>query len=102
MVEAVCPNVCDDLHARSGGLDLVSLPGDTDVATLAAIISDQVSFAVLNRRPAAIRIIPVPGKRAGEGVTYSGMMNDAVILPIRGTGLSKTFIERGGRLPPVR
>ena len=88
--------------AGSGGLDLVSLSGDTDVATLAAIISDQVSFAVFNHRPASIRIIPVPGKQAGDEVTYAGMMNDAVILPIRGAGLSKSFIERGGRLPPVR
>ena len=100
--ELTFDQLCMAANAGSGGLDLVSIPGDTDVATLAAIISDQVSFAVFNRRPAAIRIIPVPGKGAGEGVTYSGMMNDAVILPIRGTGLSKQFIERGGRLPPVR
>ena len=100
--ELTFDQLCMAANAGSGGLDLVSLPGDTDVATLAAIISDQVSFAVLNHRPVAIRIIPVPGKRAGDGVTYAGMMNDAVILPIRGTGLSKSFIERGGRLPPVR
>jgi len=100
--ELTFDQLCMAANAGSGGLDLVSLPGDTDAATLAAIISDQVSFAVLNRRPAAIRIIPVPGKRAGEVVTYSGMMNDAVILPVRGAGLSHTLIERGGRLPPVR
>lgn len=100
--ELTFDQLCMAANAGSGGLDLVSIPGDTDVETLAAIISDQVSFAVLNRRPAAIRIIPVPGKRAGDGVTYSGMMNDAVILPVRGAGLSKPFIDRGGRLPPIR
>ena len=100
--ELTFDQLCMAANAGSGGLDLVSIPGDTDAATLAAIISDQVSFAVLNRRPAAVRIIPVPGKRAGDEVTYSGMMNDAVILPVRGTGLSKKFIERGGRLPPIR
>jgi uncharacterized protein (UPF0210 family) len=100
--ELTFDQLCMAANAGSGGLDLVSIPGDTDAATLSAIISDQVSFAVFNRRPVAIRLIPVPGKRAGEGVTYAGMMNDAVILPVRGTGLSKAFIERGGRLPPVR
>jgi uncharacterized protein (UPF0210 family) len=100
--ELTFDQLCMAANAGAGGLDLVSLPGDTDVATLAAIISDQVSFAVLNRRPVAIRIIPVPGKQAGDLVTYSGMMNDAVILPVRGSGLSQTFIERGGRLPAVR
>jgi hypothetical protein len=100
--ELTFDQLCMAANAGSGGLDLVSIPGDTDAATLAAIISDQVSFAVFNGRPAAVRIIPVPGKKAGEGVTYSGMMNDAVILPVRGTGLSKSFIDRGGRLPPIR
>ena len=100
--ELTFDQLCMAANAGSGGLDLVSLSGDTDVATLAAIISDQVSFAVFNHRPASIRIIPVPGKQAGDEVTYAGMMNDAVILPIRGAGLSKSFIERGGRLPPVR
>jgi uncharacterized protein len=100
--ELTFDQLCMAANAGSGGLDLVSIPGDTDVATLAAIISDQVSFAVLNRRPVAIRIIPVPGKQAGEVVTYSGMQNDACILLVRGTGLSNAFIERGGRMPPVR
>ena len=94
--------LCMAANAGSSGLDLICLAGDTDAATLAAIISDQVSFAVLNRRPCAVRLIPVPGKQAGDAVSYSGMKNDAVILPVRGAGLATKFIERGGRLPPVR
>jgi uncharacterized protein (UPF0210 family) len=94
--------LCMAANAGASGLDLICLAGDTDVATLAAVIADQVSFAILNRRPAAIRLITVPGKKDGELVTYSGMKGSAVILPIHGTGLSKKFIERGGRLPPMR
>jgi len=89
-------------NAGANGLDLICLPGDTDVATLAAIISDQVSFAVLNRRPAAVRLIVVPGKAAGELVSYNRMKGSTVILPVRGSGLSQGFIEHGGRLPPIR
>ena len=94
--------LCMAANAGANGLDLICLPGDTDVATLAAIISDQVSFAVLNRRPAAVRLIVVPGKAAGELVSYNRMKGNTVILPIRGAGLSQGFIDHGGRLPPIR
>lgn len=94
--------LCMAANAGANGLDLICLPGDTDVATLAAIISDQVSFAVLNRRPAAVRLIVVPGKSAGELVSYNRMKGSTVILPVRGAGLSNKFIEHGGRLPPIR
>ena len=94
--------LCMAANAGAGGLDLVCLPGDTDVATLSAIIADQVSFAVLNHRPAVVRLIVVPGKQAGDLVSYGGMKGNAVILPVRGAGLSGQFIARGGRLPPIR
>jgi uncharacterized protein (UPF0210 family) len=94
--------LCMAANAGANGLDLICLSGDTDASTLAAIISDQVSFAILNRRPAAIRLITVPGKKEGDLVAYSGMKGSAVILPIRGAGLSQQFIRRGGRLPPMR
>lgn len=94
--------LCMAANSGAAGLDLICLPGDTDLSTLACIISDQVSFAVLNRRPAAVRLIVVPGKQAGDLVSYSGMKGSAVILPIRGAGLSEQFIQRGGRLPPIR
>ncbi len=94
--------LCLAANAGTNGLDLICLPGDTDVATLSAIIADQISVAALNRRPAAVRLILVPGKQAGEMVSYSRMKNSTVILPVRGGGLSGRFIERGGRLPPTR
>jgi uncharacterized protein (UPF0210 family) len=94
--------LCMAANAGTNGLDLVCLPGDTDVSTLAAIISDQVSFAVLNRRPATVRVVIVPGKQAGDAVSYTGMKGNTVILPVRGAGLSERFIQRGGRLPPIR
>lgn len=94
--------LCMAANAGANGLDLICLEGNTDVGTLAAIIADQVSFATLNHRPAAVRLIVVPGKQAGDTVAYSGMKGDAVILPVRGAGLSTRFVQRGGRLPPSR
>jgi uncharacterized protein (UPF0210 family) len=94
--------LCMAANSGANGLDLVCIPGDTDVATLSAIIADQVSFAVLNHRPAVVRLVVVPGKQAGDLVSYGGMKGSALILPIRGAGLSEKFIQRGGRLPPIR
>jgi uncharacterized protein (UPF0210 family) len=94
--------LCMAANAGANGLDLICLEGETDHPTLAAIIADQVSFAILNHRPAAVRLILVPGKQAGDTVTYGGMKGSAAILPVRGAGLSGRFIQRGGRLPPMR
>lgn len=94
--------LCMAANAGTNGLDLVCLPGDTDVATLSAIIADQVSFGIINHRPAVVRLIVVPDKKAGDVVTYGGMKGTAVILPVRGQGLSQQFVQRGGRLPPLR
>lgn len=94
--------LCMAANAGTNGLDLVCLPGDTDAATLSAIIADQVSFGIINHRPAVVRLIVVPGKSAGDVVSYGGMKGKAVILPVRGQGLSQQFIQRGGRLPPIR
>ncbi|MFO0917441.1 MAG: DUF711 family protein [Planctomycetaceae bacterium] len=89
--------------ASAGGLDLIPISGDTDVETIAALLADHVSMAVLNERPAAIRLVPVPGKKAGDRVEYeNSQLGQAAVFGVPGAGLSKTFIARGGRLPAVR
>ena len=39
-----------------------------DAETLAAIIADEIAIGVINHKTTAVRIIPVPGKQAGESV----------------------------------
>lgn len=52
------------------GLDVVPLPGDTPVANLAAIIGDVAALAARYRKPLSARLLPVPGKLAGESVVF--------------------------------
>jgi uncharacterized protein (UPF0210 family) len=87
-------------NASAGGLDLVPIPGDTDETTIAALLADHVAMAIVNGRPAAIRLVPVPGKQAGDRVEYeNSQLGQAAVLAVPGVGLAKEFISRGGRLP---
>jgi len=89
--------------ASAGGLDLIPIPGDTDASTIAALLADHVTMAVLNHRPAAIRLVPVPGKQAGDRVEYDNSeLGEAAVFAVPGAGMASAFINRGGRLPAVR
>jgi uncharacterized protein (UPF0210 family) len=89
--------------ASAGGLDLIPIPGDTDAATIAALLADHVSMAVLNHRPAAIRLVPVPGKQPGDRVEYENSeLGQAAVFAVPGAGLATDFMSHGGRLPAVR
>ena len=56
-----------------------------DAATIAALLADHVSMAVLNHRPAAIRLVPVPGKKAGDRVEYDNtQLGQAAVFGVPG------------------
>ncbi|ROR03066.1 PFL family protein [Desulfosoma caldarium] len=87
----------------SVGLDMVALPGDTSAETLAAIIADEMAIGVINRKTTAARLIPVPGKKAGEKAYFGGLLGEATIIPVPNGELSTEFICLGGRIPaPVQ
>jgi hypothetical protein len=83
----------------SVGLDMIALPGDTDAATIAALIADEMSIGVVNRKTTSVRVIPVPGKVAGQLAQFGGLFGQSVVLPIRGVGAACEFVRRGGRIP---
>lgn len=83
----------------SVGLDMVPIPGDTSPETIAAIIADEMMIGVINGKTTAARLIPVPGKAAGEFVSYGGLFGESVVLPVRNTGKSSRFVNFGGRIP---
>jgi uncharacterized protein (UPF0210 family) len=83
----------------SVGLDMVALPGNTSAETIAAIIADEMAIGVINRKTTAARLIPVPGKIAGEKAFFGGLLGEATIIPVPGDDASKEFISLGGRIP---
>lgn len=83
----------------SVGLDMIAVPGDTDAETLAALIADEVAIGVINHKTTAVRVIPVPGKAAGERAVFGGLFGEMAILPIHAAGGSTAFVRHGGRIP---
>ena len=83
----------------SVGLDMVAVPGDTDAPTIAALIADEASIGVVNSKTTAVRIIPVPGKSAGDMAVFGGLFGQSVVMPVQGVGGATGFVARGGRVP---
>ena len=82
----------------SVGLDMIPVPGDTKTTTLSAIIADELAIGVMNNKTTAVRLIPVPGKKAGEMVSWGGLLGEAYIVPLHREN-SDYFIWRKGQVP---
>lgn len=82
----------------SVGLDMFAVPGDTPAEVLSAIIADELSIGVINNKTTGVRVIPVPGKKAGDIVHFGGLLGSAPIMKVPKTASPK-FIARGGRIP---
>jgi len=82
----------------SVGLDMIPLPGDTTAATISAIIADEMAIGMVNNKTTAVRVIPVPGKKAGEWAQFGGLLGGSPIMAVN-AAKSDAFISRGGRIP---
>ncbi|MDR1840180.1 MAG: PFL family protein [Treponema sp.] len=82
----------------SVGLDMIPLPGDTSAKTIAAIIADEMAIGMVNNKTTAVRVIPVPGKKAGEWAEFGGLLGGSPIMAVN-SAKSDVFINRGGRIP---
>jgi hypothetical protein len=86
----------------SVGLDMVVVPGDTSPETLSGIIADEAAIGVVNNKTTAVRIIPAPGKKAGDRVEFGGLLGGGPVMAVNRFSC-RAFIERGGRFPaPLR
>jgi len=82
----------------SVGLDMIAIPGDTKAETISAIIADELSIGVVNGKTTGVRLIPIPGKKAGDYVNFGGLLGETYVMEISAFS-SKDFILRGGRMP---
>src|SRR5690242_3745507 len=65
------------------GLDTIPLPGDVSSRQLERMLADTASLAFKWNKPLAVRLLPVPGKRAGERTTFNGpYLANTVLHPL--------------------
>jgi hypothetical protein len=65
------------------GLDVVPLPGDTTIEDLTALVVDVGALAAKYRKPLSARLFPVPGKIAGDMVSFDNpYLTKSVVMPI--------------------
>ncbi|MBU1260649.1 MAG: DUF711 family protein [Planctomycetes bacterium] len=82
----------------SVGLDMFAVPGSTPADVLSAIIADELAIGVVNNKTTGVRIIPIPGKKAGQIVHFGGLLGSAPIMKVSKVA-SPNFIKRKGRIP---
>ena len=82
----------------SVGLDMIAIPGDTPVDTIAGIIADEMAIGMINKKTTAVRVIPVIGKGVGDKIYYGGLLGEAPVIPVNKLSSTK-FVRRGGRIP---
>jgi len=82
----------------SVGLDMIAIPGDTPAETISAIIADELSIGVVNGKTTGVRLIPVPGKKAGDYVNFGGLLGETYVMEVNRFS-PRDFILRGGRMP---
>ena len=82
----------------SVGIDMVAIPGDTPADVISAFIADEIAIGVVNTKTTAVRVIPAIGKKAGDSVSFGGLLGMAPVMPIKTASPAK-FIARGGLIP---
>lgn len=83
----------------SVGLDMVAIPGDTSAESIAAIIADEMAIGVINNKTTAARLIPVPGKAAGDNAHFGGLLGQSTIISVSNGPNENRFIRHGGLIP---
>lgn len=82
----------------SVGLDMIAIPGDTPATTISGIMADEMAIGMVNNKTTAVRLIPVPGKKAGDWVEFGGLLGGAPVMDVNRFSCAD-FINRGGRIP---
>jgi uncharacterized protein (UPF0210 family) len=82
----------------SVGMDMFAIPGSTPADVISAIIADELAIGIVNNKTTSVRVIPVPGKRAGQIVHFGGLLGSAPVMRLARKA-SKAFVMRKGRMP---
>jgi len=87
------------------GLDTIPLPGDTKPEAIAAVLLDLGALALRLGKPLTARLLPIPGKVAGDKVHFDfAYFTDSQVMslsaqPLTGLLAGSGTLDLGPRLP---
>lgn len=71
------------------GLDVIPLPGDTTPEEIYPVLLDLGALALRLNKPLTARLMPIPGKKAGDPTTFNfGYFANSHVMPLRSQKLS--------------
>jgi hypothetical protein len=71
------------------GLDVIPLPGDTTPEEIYPILLDLGALALRLNKPLTARLMPIPGKKAGDPTTFNfGYFANSRVMTLRSQKLS--------------
>lgn len=74
------------------GLDTVPLPGDTTADQLVPLLLDLSALALRLDKPLTARLMPVPGKKAGDETNFDfGFFANSKVMALNSAGLNSPF-----------
>jgi len=74
------------------GMDTIPLPGDTTAEQLVPLLLDLSALALRLDKPLTARLMPVPGKKAGEDTNFDfAFFAQSKIMALDSTGLNSPF-----------
>jgi uncharacterized protein (UPF0210 family) len=74
------------------GLDTVPLPGDTTAEQLLPLLLDVCALALRLDKPLTARLMPVPGKQAGDETSFDfGFFANSRIMALESAGVTNFF-----------
>jgi uncharacterized protein len=78
------------------GLDTVPLPGDISVEALTAILLDLASLALRLDKPLTARLMPIPGKKAGDPTQFDfAYFANSRVMAVRAEPLQGAMAKNG-------
>jgi uncharacterized protein (UPF0210 family) len=78
------------------GLDTIPLPGDITQDQISAILFDLAFLSLRLDKPLTARLMPIPGKKAGEPTSFDfPYFANSKVMNVEAGKLSKCFIQDG-------
>jgi uncharacterized protein len=76
------------------GLDTVPIPGDTTAEQIVPLLLDLCALAVRLDKPLTARLMPIPGKQAGDETSFNfGFFANSKVLALESAGLTNSLAD---------